>query len=80
MDGELTYLHYFPNEDHPGFASVGELKNLRPGGESTFLLETLTYSLQVLNEYVVLFSEALEAAQEFAKSPALPKSLQWDEL
>jgi hypothetical protein len=78
--GNLAYLHYFPNEDHAGFASVGELKNLKAGGETKFLLENFVDSVQIVNEYIVLFADALKAAQEFAKSPTLPKSIRWDEL
>lgn len=80
VNGDLAYLHYFPGEDHPGFASVGDLENLDPEGQTTFLLETFSDSLQILNEHVVLFSDALKAAQEFAKSAGLPKCIQWDEL
>jgi hypothetical protein len=36
VNGELAHLHYFPSDRHAGFASVGDLESLKPGGTSTF--------------------------------------------
>jgi hypothetical protein len=80
VNGDVAYLHYFPNEDHAGFASVGGLESLRPGGMSPFFLVSPTEQDKIRNEYVVSFHDALKVAREFAVSPRLPKSIEWDEL
>jgi len=36
VTGDISYVHYFSREGHPGFASVGNLPGLRPGEESDF--------------------------------------------
>jgi hypothetical protein len=77
--GDLAYVHYFP-EDHPGFASIGTVPGLRLGGVTSFFPGDTDETLEILNDSVVRFEEALKAAQEFAVSPTLPKSIQWLEL
>jgi hypothetical protein len=78
--GNLAYIHYFPEERHPGFASVGTLPGLRSGEETDFFLSSSDEPLGVMNEAVVQFSDALQVAREFATSPALPESIKWSEL
>jgi len=80
VSGDLAYVHYFPKEGHPGFASVGNLPGLRPGEDSVFFMHNSDEPIGVMNEAVVPFRDALKAAQEFAISSALPKSIQWSEL
>ena len=36
VNGDLAYVHYFPEERHPGYASVGGLSNLTRGGITNF--------------------------------------------
>jgi hypothetical protein len=80
VNGELAYVHYFPKEQHPGFASVGTVPGLRPGEETGFFLNSSIEPLEIMNEAVVRFSDALRAAQEFAISVAMPNCIQWSEL
>jgi hypothetical protein len=80
VNGDLAYIHYFPEERHPGFGSVGMLPGLRSGEETDFFLSSSDEPLGVMNEAVVRFSDALQVAREFAISPALPKPIQWSEL
>jgi Immunity protein Imm1 len=80
VSGDLAYIHYFPKERHPGFASVGMLPGLRSGEETDFFLSSSNEPLGIMNDAVVRFSDALKAAQEFAISPELPKCIQWSEL
>jgi hypothetical protein len=77
--GDLAYMLYLPKERHPGFASIGTLPDLRSGGDTSFFPSDADEPLEIMNEAVVRFSDALKAAQEFAVSPALPKSIQWSE-
>ena len=78
--GDLAYVHYFSGEDHPGFASIGTVPGLSPGGVTSFYPDDSNETFEILNDSVVRFADALKVAQEFAVSPALPKSIQWLEL
>jgi hypothetical protein len=78
--GDLAYVLYFPKDGHPGFASIGTVPGLSPGGDTSFYPSDSNETLEILNEAVVRFADALKVAQEFAISPALPKSIQWCEL
>jgi hypothetical protein len=80
VKGDLAYVHYFPEGRHPGFASVGTVSSLISGGDTIFYPDDTDDTFEIVNEAVVRFSDALKVAQEFAVSPALPKSIQWSEL
>jgi hypothetical protein len=80
VNGDLSYVLYFSKEGHPGFASVGNLPGLRPGEDSDFFAQNSDEPIGVMNETVVPFWEALKAAQEFANSATMPKSIRWDSL
>ena len=80
VSGELAYVHYFPDDDHPGFASVGNLPGLRVGEFSEFFPEQSNDSFDIMNEAVIPFSDALKVAQEFASSPTMPKCIGWNSL
>jgi hypothetical protein len=78
--GDLAYVHYFPKEQHPGFASIGTVPGLPSGGDTSFFPDDGGETFEILNEAVVRFADALKVAQEFAISPGLPKCIQWSEL
>ncbi len=78
--GDLAYLLYFPNDEHPGFASTDAVPGLSPGGVTTFYPDDSNETFEIFNDSIVRFADALKVAQEFAISPALPKSIQWYEL
>jgi hypothetical protein len=78
--GELAYVHYFPARRNPGFASIGAVPGLKPGEETEFFPDDTDEPLEIMNEAVVRFSDALKAAQEFGISAAMPNCIQWSEL
>jgi hypothetical protein len=78
--GDFAYLEYFPSEGHPGFIPTGVPPILSPSGYTAFFPDDTNETLQIMNEAVVPFSEALKAAQEFAISKTLPKCIRWFEL
>ena len=80
VSGDLAYVHYFPKDRHPGFASFGMLPGLRPGGDTSFFPDDTNETFEIMNQAVVRFADALRVAQEFSISPELPKSIQWSEL
>ena len=77
---DLAYLHYFREEHHPGYASVGSFQRLPRGGDTAFFPDNTNEPTWIRNEAVVPFSDAVKAAQEFAVSTAKPKCIKWDSL
>jgi hypothetical protein len=77
--GDIAYIHYFPRDGHPGFASVAKAPVDKPRDTSVFFLYP-TEKVWILNGAVVAFSDALKAAQEFAISNSMPKCIRWDSL
>jgi len=75
--GSSAYLHFFPEENHPGFASLGEGT---AEGISRFFSNAPTETIEVPANAVVPFEAARTAAQEFFRSGSLPRSLRWTEL
>jgi hypothetical protein len=80
VKGDLASVHYFPKERHPGFTPVGKIEGLKPGGTTTFFLDTISQKQEVLNDAIVPFTAALTAAKEFLFSKELPQSIEWLEL
>jgi hypothetical protein len=80
VKGDLAYVHYFPKDRHPGFASFGALPGLTSGCDTSFFPDDTEETFEIMNYAVVRFADALKVAQEFAISPALPKSIQWSEM
>ncbi len=79
VKGDIAYLHYFPSESHPGFASSRNDENLIDG-TTIFFLDSPDQEQEILNSSVVSFAQALKAATEFFYSKNLPKSINWSEL
>ena len=79
VKGDLAHVHYFPNEDHPGFASQAKLPGPRPNETSAFFIGPKE-KIWVLNGEVIPFSEALKVAQEFALFQTMLKCIRWKSL
>ena len=80
VNGDLAYLLYFPDDDHPGYASVGNLPHLPRGGITNFFHDPGGEPFDILNEAVVPFSDAMKVAHEFAVSKQMPKCIPWNSL
>ena len=80
VKGDLAHVHYFPEERHPGFASVGRLPGLKSDEDTVFYMSSSSEPVEIMNDAVVSFSDALKVAQEFAISNGRPKCIQWFEL
>jgi Immunity protein Imm1 len=80
VKGYLAHVHYFPKERHPGFASIGRLPDLGPDGDTVFVMNSSDEPVEIMNDAVVVLSDALKVAQEFAISATMPKCIQWYEL
>jgi Immunity protein Imm1 len=78
--GDLAYLHYFPTEDHPGYASIGRAGGLASGETTDFCMALDEYPVPIQNNRIVPFHMAVKVAKEFLRSDELPKAIQWFEL
>lgn len=74
---DSAYLHYFKEEDDPGFRSIG---NENEKGESIFYTNTDKEEVVIENMSIVNFSLAVMAAKEFYETKERPKCVKWDEL
>jgi hypothetical protein len=80
VKGNLSALHYFPRDGHPGFRSAGNAARLNPDGMTTFWISASGDTIDVLNDAVMPFPLALAAAKEFLISDELPQSVEWFKL
>jgi hypothetical protein len=77
---QLANLHYFPDEEHPGYASIGDLPSLPADGFTLFYMRSLKEEEYISNDAIVPFADALAAAKEFLVNTDLPPSIEWFEL
>jgi hypothetical protein len=79
--GDLAAIYYYRADDgRAGYVSVGGKLNLNPKEMTVFSIGESGETIDVLNEFIVPFSEALEAAKEFFHSQEMPRSIKWLEL
>jgi hypothetical protein len=80
--GDVAVLYYFPEGDHAGYLAVGGKLNLDLQEMTTFQIGGLDPgdTIDIQNEFIVPFSEALKVAEEFFHSQELPRSIEWFEL
>jgi hypothetical protein len=76
---DRAYVHYFPKDREPGFASVSNVIGPSPNETSIFFVRR-TEKAWVRNGAVIPFSDALKVAQEFSISTTMPNCIQWFEL
>ena len=75
--GDLTAIYYIPGDRQAGYVSVGGKMNLNPKEITTFPIGEVGETIDVLNRFIISFSEALEVAKEFFHSTELPSSIKW---
>ena len=75
--GDLAAVYYIPEDREAGHVSVGEKMNLNPREMTTFPIGELGETIDVLNKFIVPFSEMLEVSKEFFYSTELPRSIKW---
>jgi hypothetical protein len=81
--GDLAAIYYYRADDgRAGFVSIGGKMNLDPKKMTTFQIGGFNPgdTIDVLNDSIVPFSEALEVARKFFHSQELPRSIEWFEL
>jgi len=75
-NGDLAYLHYFPEHGHPGFQAVGDV-NLE--GEVLFKMAGQA-DFTMRRAVVVSVDQAYQAAAEFFTSRSMLGCIKWSEL
>jgi hypothetical protein len=68
------------SSEHAGHVSVGAVPGLDPAGSTRFVSHYSEYGEECPNDQVVLFLDALRAAQEFLATERLPRCITWLEL
>jgi hypothetical protein len=80
VNNKLASLHYFPEGEHPGYASIGDMPSLPARGFTIFFMRSLKEEEHISNDMIVPFADALAAAKEFLVSTEFPPSIEWFEL
>lgn len=76
IHAELAYLHFFQEESHPGFQSVGNVNSeeyveFQQDGQGSFYMP---------RAFVIPVEQAYQAAAEFFTTSQLPACIAWNEL
>ncbi len=74
---EVASVHYFPEEGHPGFISLGD-QTLT--GDVVFLTGLPSETIEVGKRYTLSWELARRAVEEFSTHLELPRCLSWYEL
>lgn len=78
VKGELAALHYFVEGDDAGYCSTGNKVGLNLAESTSFSIsENHGDDVEVLNDAILPFADAVTAAKEFFFFKGLPESIQW---
>ncbi|WP_277408695.1 Imm1 family immunity protein [Lacrimispora xylanisolvens] len=80
VNNNYAYLHFYKEDDDPGFRSIGGDTDLENDGDSIFYTNTDNEEVSIENVSVVPFSNALTAVKQFFETRDMPKCIEWDEL
>jgi hypothetical protein len=81
VKGDYAYLNFLPADREAGSCSIGNVAALKPDEDTTFPISDYPCDdLQVRNEFVVPFSLALKAGQEYLITKERPRCVDWFEL
>ena len=80
ISGSLADVHYFPDEDHPGFRALAEPSQQR-GGTTAFIYEGCDPATgeETPSEFVLPVSTAILIAKEFHLTRTRSSAVSWFE-
>jgi hypothetical protein len=79
--GGMAAVFYVPSEDDAGFVSVGDAISSLPHDRVRFSISQFPAGdIEVPDDSIVAFEEAVAVAKEFFLSRALPTSIRWRRL
>ena len=70
-------IYYIPEDGDAGYVSIGGKLGLNPKEMRTFSIGEFAETIDVLNRFIISFSEVVEVAKEFFHSTELPGSIKW---
>jgi hypothetical protein len=76
INRDLAYLHFLPEDMHPGFQAVGDVGS---GADVTFKQKGQG-DLSMPRAVVVSVEQAYQAAAEFFRTSQMPACIKWTEL
>jgi hypothetical protein len=76
---DLAVIFYHSLPEDPGYMSIGGKINLDPQKMTTFSIDNLDpgESIDIWNDFIVPFAEAVTVAKEFFHSQERPRSIEW---
>ena len=77
VNKNLANVTYFPDSNSPGYQSVGNKKN--PKDSSVFYVNTPDEEIEIFNDTIISFQDALKAAIEFFQNNQMPTCIEWTE-
>lgn len=81
IKGNIAVVYFFPEDDHPGFVSTGNVLGMNQDGRETFSISKYQADdIDVPNDAIISHSAATSAAKEFFESAKIPASVKWFEL
>lgn len=76
----LANITYFPDDiTSLGFQSVGKINDLNSNEYSVFYTNTAEEEIEICNDVIITFDEALMAAIEFFYDNKMPCCIEWTE-
>lgn len=79
-NNNYAYVHYYNEEDHPGFRSIGNEYDLDSSGDHVFYTNTDQEVVWIENVSIVPFTIAELAVKQFYERMEMPACIDWDEL
>lgn len=81
VKADIAALDFLERDDEPGFRSVGNLPNVNRNENTVFSISrNRADDLEVQNDALISFPDALAAAKEFLDSGKRPQCIDWFEL
>ena len=80
VNNSYASLTYFPDDEHPGYQSVGKDCDLDLCEITVFFTNSPQEELEINNDAVIPLSLAITAAKEFFVNFKIPSCVEWSEM
>jgi len=77
---DYAYLHYYREDDAPGFRSIGGNINLEKEKDIIFYTNTDKEEVSIETISILSFPNAVRAVKQFFETSDMPECIEWDEL
>ncbi|MCR4861837.1 MAG: hypothetical protein K5884_04370 [Ruminococcus sp.] len=79
INKELANVTYFPDEESLGFQAAGSVDNSDMDEFVVFYTNTPDEEIEVSNEFIITYDEAINIAKEFFDKHDMPENVEWIE-